>query len=352
MATIAYEYETTSGMSKVVDMSSIRSLTEEDLEGSFYINITNGYIIRSLIHMLRDIMLYAILELTPKRVRILRYDGTGKIIIHLELLASRFHSYFFKSKKSTIKIGLEFMQIWNKMKILAKPDPFIMYKPEGKDYMILDFGSMAEHRYNLQGVVDQHITLPEYSSPSHNINLSVRKLSRAMTALRTNKTKTIFKGYKDRLTIETPKKQTDQKLGSPCYEFWDKLGITASQLAEELRESSESSDEVIYCSMSLSELENLEDNEVEQNERAGGDDGGGNEEPLVTLEQVPVLLKSLAKVCNISDDSPIRITTEQGKPIKMVISIYQYGLLTFYLFKDPQSGAMVNTSSSSSCCAD
>lgn len=330
MATIAYEYETTSGMSKVVDMSSIRSLTEEDLEGSFYIHITNGYIIRSLIHMLRDVMLYAILELTPKSLRIIRYDKTGKIIIYLQLLTSRFTSYFFKSKRQSIKLGLEFMQIWNKMKILGKPDPFIAYKQDGKDYMILDFGSMAQHRYNLQGVVDQNIVIPEYTSPYHNINLSVRKLSKAMTALRTNKPKTTFKGYRNKLTIETPKKQTDQQLGSACYEFWDKLGITPEQVQEELRK-----DAGLYCSMEFSEVEkvcNEQSEEGEEEEEC---------EPLVSLEQTHVLLKSLAKVCNISDDSPIRITTEEGKPIKMMVSIYQYGILTFYLFKDPQIGTGV-----------
>lgn len=320
---ISYLYESTSGMTKVVDMTPIRDLEPEDLEGYFYIHITNGYIVRSLIHMLRDVMLYAILELTPNRVRILRYDNTGKLIVHLELLTSKFTSYFFLSQRNVIKIGIDFSHLWHKMKILRKPDPFIAFKRDGDEFITLDFGSMARHHYPLQGVVDQEIHLPEYTNPCHNINISVRELSTAMTALRTNKTKITFKGYRDKLIIETPKQQTFQSLGTSCDEFWKKIEkLSKSDVIERL-----SSENPPTCSLHLNEdntaLRELPDDAV-----------GDTDEPIVSMEQPHTFIKSLAKVYNISDNSPIRVTTEENKPIKLSLSICQYGVLTFYMFKD------------------
>lgn len=310
---ITYEYDS-SGMSKVVDMTNIRNLEDEDLEGTFYIHITNGYIVRSLIHMLRDVVLYAILELTPDRLQILRYDKTGRLIIDLVLKTSHFTSYFFLSKKPSIKIGLDFSHLWHKMKILGKPDPFIAYKEDGKEHIILDFGSMATHQYTLRGVVEQNISLPQYNESNLGINISVRELSKAMTALRTNKSKITFKGYKDYLIIETPKKQTFQRLGTAYNEFWRPLGLKPEDITAMADEDD------LYCSLKLP---------LEDHGETTSDD-----EPLVVVEQTHTLLKSLAKVCNISDNSPIRVITEAGKPIKLTISVYQYGYLSFYLFKE------------------
>src|SRR6185437_15593063 len=312
MATIAYEYETTPGMSKVVNMSLIRDLTDDDLEGYFYINITNGYIIRSLLHMLRDLMLYAILELTPTRVRILRYDKTGKIIIHLELLTSRFTSYLFKSKRPAIKIGLDFSSLWHKMKILGKPNPFIAYKEDGQDFITLDFCSMAKHQYNLHGVIDQNITLPKYDTSHPGINISVREMSQAMTALRTSKSKITFKCYRDRIDIETLKKETFQQLGTPFDEFWSTLNLDPEDVIEELKFSEEDEDAQIFSSLHL--------NEDKTNLQEIAPTPDSTEEPIVTMEQNHNLLKSLAKVCNVSDNSPIRAIVESNKPVKLSIS--------------------------------
>ncbi len=334
---ISYEYDTPSGMSKVVNMTLIRDLNDDDLEGSFYIHITNGYIIRSIVHMLRDVMLYAILELSPTHVRILRYDKTGKIIIHLDLTTSQFTSYFFMSKKQTIKIGLDFSHLWHKMKILGKPDPFIAYKENGKDHIVLDFGSMARHHYNLQGVVEQHITLPVYEKTGSchpEINITVRELSKAMTALRTNKSKIIFKGYKDHIAIEIPpRKQTFQRLGSSYEEFWKKLDLKPETVMMEKNES--------YCSLFNDACDNPLPSPSPSTDDAEEEDDheDGEEDPIVSVEQTHTLLKSLAKVCNISDNSPIRVSIEAGKPIKMVIPVYQYGTLSFYMFKDPNPTA-------------
>lgn len=324
---ISYEYETAPGMMKVVNMSQIRDLTDEDLEGRFHIHILNGYIIRSIIHMLRDVMLYAILELTATSVRILRYDKTGKLIVHLELDPKTFASYFFLSKKESIKVGINFSQFWTKMKILGKPDPFIADKKDGDDFITLDFKQAATHQYKLQGVMDQIVNLPEYKSSFSNICTSVRELSRAMAAVRTEKSKITFKGYKDTLVVETQNNQTVQRLGSPFDDIWEKIGLTRQELIDML-----ASDDPPYCSLHLNE----EENDIEEIETFAdyAEFGQAGAEPVIEETQTHTLLKCLAKVCNISDNSSVKVTTEPEKPIKVEIPVYQYGTLWFYMFKD------------------
>lgn len=323
---IAYEYETTPGIMKVINMSEIRDLTDDDLEGRFHIHILNGYIIRSLIHMLRDVMLYAILELTATSFRILRYDKTGKLIVHLELDPRTFASYFFLSKKDTIRVGINFSQFWTKMKILGKPDPFIATKKEGEDFMTLDFKQSASHQYKLQGVMEQTINIPEYKSPFSNICTSVRELSRAMAAVRTEKSKITFKGYKDTLVVETQNNQTTQRLGSSFDDIWDKIGLSRQELVDTL-----TGEDAPFCSLHLNEAEDdIEEIEAFTDYTEFGQGG----DPVIEETQTHSLLKCLAKVCNVSDNSSVKVTTEPDKPIKLEIPIYQYGTLCFYMFKD------------------
>lgn len=328
---ISYEFDGVDGVTHTKSMSQLRTLDENDLQGSFYLHITHGHVIRSAVHVLRDMLNYAILELTPTSLRILRLDKTEHIIVNLVLDTTKFFQYYFNSKKNVIRVGVNLAVLWSRMKIIGKHDPFILMKNDGADFMILDFGSQARHQYKLQGVCEQEIEIPTYESVISNIRITVREITKAMASIRQERWKVRIKGYRDRLIVETVNAQTVQRLGSSIEDIWRKIDITPDSLVSDLR-----SDNPPTCTFHLDE---------DADDKTTGEGclkefrpfyqypkySVTDVEPVVDIVQSNLLLKSLSKLYTLSPNSWIATTVEKDKPIKMCIPIGEYGHLIIYL---------------------
>ncbi len=327
---IAYDVVTQTGVTKVTSQAALRDLEEEDLEGSFTMHVTHGHLIRSLVHVLRDTVAYAILELTPTTLRLLRLDKTERVIVSININTSRFFQYLFISKKGYIRIGISFAVLWQCVKVIGKQDPFIMSKTDGFEYVVLDFGNAAKQQYPLQGVCEQDIEIPTYLSPQANVFITVKELTKAMSYLRTERGRAHIKGYRDRLVIEALDGKKVQRMGSSFDDVWRRVGMTPEQLLNLMRSNPE-----LSCSLNLNaDSSAIAELETYQNYPKYGTSGAV---PTVDVVQSHLVLKSLSKVYTIAPNSSVMATIEAGKPIRLVMPIGDYGHLTFYLLAAPWS---------------
>lgn len=329
---IAYDVVTQSGVTKVTSQADLRDLEEEDLEGSFTIHVTHGHLIRSLIHVLRDILAYGILELTRTSLTLLRLDRTGCVIVSIKIDTSRFFQYLFVSRKGVIRIGINFSVLWQCVKVIGKQDSFIMSKMDGDEYVVLDFGNSAKQQYTLQGVVDRHIDIPVYLSLQPNVFITVKELTKAMSYLRTERSRAHIKGYRDRIIVECATAKKLQRMGVSYDDVWRRIGITPDQLITMMKDNPD-----LSCSLNLNEAKTaIAELEISQGYAKYG---SPNAEPTVDVVQDHLVLKSLSKVYTIAPNSSILATIEADKPIRLVIPIGDYGHLTLYLLSSQWGSA-------------
>lgn len=325
---ISYDVVTQSGVSKVTSQAVLRDLEEDDLEGAFTIHVTHGHLIRSLIHVLRDILAYGILELTPTTLRLLRLDKTERVIVSIEIDTSRFFQYLFVSRRGVIRIGISFAVLWQCIKVIGKQDSFIMSKCDGEDYVILDFGTAARQQYALQGVCEQHIEIPVYLSRQPNVYITVKELTKAMSYLRTERGRAHIMGYRDRIIVASLNGKKVQRMGVSFEDVWKRIGMSPDQLVGKLK-----ANPGISCSLHLNSSETcLAELEISQQYQKYGAQGSA---PTVDAVQSHLALKSLSKVYTIAPNSSILATVESGKPIRLVIPIGEYGHLTLFLLSSP-----------------
>ena len=328
---IAYDVVTQSGVTKVTSQSVLRDLEEDDLEGTFTIHVTHGHLIRSLIHVLRDIVAYGILELTPTKMRLLRLDKTERVIVSVDIDTSKFFQYLFISRKPVIRIGISFALFWQCVKVIGKQDPFIMSKNDGDEYVILDFGNSAKQQYPLYGVCDRQLDVPVYMSKQPNVFITVKELTKAMSYLRTERGRAHIKGYKDRLIVEALNGKKVQKMGSSYDDVWKRLGMKPEQVLTMLKENP-----ALSCSLHLNESGTaIAELEMAQNYPKYGSVGA---QPTVDVVQSHLVLKSLSKVYTIAVNSSVLVTIEAGKPILLMMPIGDYGHLSLYLLGSVWSG--------------
>jgi hypothetical protein len=329
---ISYDVVTQSGVTKVTSQSVLRDLEADDLEGSFTIHVTHGHLIRSLVHVLRDILAYGILELTATSLRLLRLDKTERVIVSINIDTSRFFQYLFLSRKGVIRIGISFAVLWQCIKVIGKQDSFIMSKRDGDEYVILDFGNSAKQQYALQGVCDQHIDMPTYQSLQPNVYVTVKELTKAMSYLRTERGRAHIKGYRDRIVVEALNGKKVQRMGVSFDDVWRRIEMTPEKLIAMLK-----SDPSLTCSLHLNEKQDaIAELEMTQNYPKYGSPGAT---PTVDVVQSHLVLKSLSKVYTIASNSSILATVEAGQPIRLVIPIGDYGHLTLYLLSHAWSEA-------------
>lgn len=327
---IAYDVVTQSGVSKVTSMSVLRDLEADDLEGAFTIHVTHGHLIRSLIHVLRDILAYGILELTPTKMRLLRLDKTERVIVAIDIDTSRFFQYLFVSRRGVIRIGISFAVLWQCIKVIGKQDSFIMSKNDGDDFVILDFGNAARQQYALQGVCDQILEVPVYRSKQPNVYITVKELTKAMSYLRTERGRAHIKGYRDRIVVEALGGKKVQRMGVSFDDVWKRVGLTPSSLHTMMRENSS-----LKCSLHLNDAgTGIAELEITENYAKYG----SGAVPTVDLVQSHLVLKSLSKVYTIAPNSSVLATVEAGVPIRIVIPIGDYGHLTLYLLSAAWGG--------------
>lgn len=321
-----------SGVSTVTGMSAHRALEPDDLEGAFTFHMTHGHLFRSLIHVLRDLLMYGILELTPTRMRLLRLDKTERVIVSIDIDTRRFFQYLFVSRKGVIRVGINFSVLWQCIKVIGKQDSFIMSKNDGDDFLVLVFGNAARQQYSLQGVCEQHISIPQYRSRQPNIYITVKELTKTMSYLRTERGRARIKGYRDRLIVEAlGGKKMIQRMGMAFDDVWRRVGLTPEKLQEMLVE-----DPSLSCSLHLNESRTaIAELEVCQNYPKYS---GVDSVPTVDAVQSHLVLKSLSKVYTIAPNSSVLATVEQGKPIRIVIPIGDYGNLTLYLLESSWNG--------------
>lgn len=320
---ITYDIVTQSGITKVTGQSKYRELEDDDLEGSFTIHVTHGHLIRSLIHVLRDILDYGILELTPTTVRLLRLDKTERVIVDINIDTSRFFQYLFVSKKGIIRIGISFSLFWQCVKVIGKQDSFIMSKIDGDEYVVLDFGNSAKQRYSLHGVVDQPLEVPVYLSRQPNIYITVKELTKTLSYLRTERGRAHIKGYRDRIIIDTVNGEKIHRIGISYDDVWRRIDLTPEQLLVMMKENPN-----LSCSLHLNETKTAI---LELETSQGYPKYGDKAVPTVDIVQSHFVLKSLSKVYTIAPNSSILATVEADKPIRLVIPIGDYGYLTLYL---------------------
>lgn len=321
---IAYDVVTQSGVSKVTSMSHLRDLEPSDLEGAFSIHVTHGHIFRSLTHVVRDMLAYGILELTPTTMRLLRLDKTERVIVAIDIDTTRFFQYFFLSKRGIIRIGISFAVLWQCIKVVGKQDSFIMSKNDGDDYMVLDFGDAARQQYPLQGVCEQEIRVPIYLSRQPNIYVTVKELTKAMSYFRNERGRARIKGFRDRLVVEALGGKKVKKMGTSFEDVWRRVGLTPDRLQAMLRE-----DPSLVCSLHLNDAgTGIAELDITQSYPKYGAVGAT---PTVDIVQSHLVLKSLSKVYTIAPNSGVVVTVEKGLPIRLVIPIGDYGYLTLYL---------------------
>ncbi len=328
---ITYDVVTQTGVSKVASQAILRDLESDDLEGSFTIHVTHGHLIRSLIHVLRDILAYGILVLTPTTLSLLRLDKTERVIVSINIDTSRFFQYLFLSRKGVIRIGINFNVLWQCIKVIGKQDSFIMSKSDGDEYVVLDFGNSAKQQYPLQGVCEQHIDLPTYMSGQPNVFITVKELTKAMSYLRTERGRAHIKGYRDRIVVEALNGKKIQRMGVSFDDVWRRIGLTPDQLVAMLVANPE-----LSCSLHLNESKTG----IVELEMAQGYPkyGSPDSQPTADVIQSHLVLKSLSKVYTIAPNSSVMATVETNQPIRLVIPIGDYGHLTFYLLSSTWSG--------------
>lgn len=321
---ISYDVVTQTGVTKVTSQSSTRDLEDDDLEGAFTIHVTHGHLIRSLIHVLRDILAYGIFELTPTTLRLLRLDKSECVIVSFDIDTSKFFQYLFVSRKSVIRIGISFALLWQCVKVIGKQDPFIMSKAEGDGFFVLDFGNAAKQQYPLQGVCAQTISVPTYLSRQPNIFITVKELTKAMSYLRTERGRAHIKGYRDRLVIEAMNGKKIQRMGVPFDDVWRRINIKPEELLTMMQENPN-----LACSLHLNEEGTaIAELETSKDYPKFGSPGAI---PTVDTVQSHLVLKSLSKVYTIAPNSSILVTVEAEKPIRLSIPIGDYGHLTLYI---------------------
>lgn len=321
---ITYDVVDQNGVTKVTGQSKYRALEEDDLEGSFTIHVTHGHLVRSLIHVLRDILDYGILELTPTAMRLLRLDKTESVIVEINIDAAKFFQYLFVSRKGVIRIGISFSMFWQCVKVIGKQDSFIMSKMDGDACVVLDFGNSAKQRYPLQGVVDQDIEVPTYLSRQPNVYITVKELTKTLSYLRTERGRARIKGYRDRIIIDTVNGDKIHKIGISYDDVWRRIGLTPEQLLGMMKDNPE-----LACSLHMNDSKTA----IAELETCQGyaKYGSADARPTVDLVQSHFVLKSLSKVYTIAPNSSILATVEANKPIRLVIPIGDYGHLTLYL---------------------
>lgn len=327
---ITYDVETQSGVTKVTSHLDTRDLEEDDLEGAFTIHMTHGHLIRSLVHVLRDIQNYGILELTADKLRFLRLDKTERVIVHVEIETSKLFHYLFVSRKGVIRIGISFAMFWQCVKVIGKQDSFIMSKADGDPYVVLDFGNAAKQQYSLHGVREQTVEIPTYLSKQPNVFITVKEITKTLSYLRSERGRAHIKGYRDRIIIDTMDGKKVHRIGVSFDDVWRRIGLSPSQLFEMMKENPG-----LSCSLHLNETKTA----IAELETCQGyaKYGSPDAQPTVDLIQNHFVLKSLSKVYTIAPNSSIMATIETGKPIRLVIPVGEYGYLTLYLLAEAWS---------------
>jgi hypothetical protein len=329
---ISYEVVTQSGVSKVRDMSILRSLTEEDRQGTFMLQITYGHIIRSVVHVLRDVLSYGIFVLTPNRMSLLRLDESNSVIVALDLDTSKFFHYFFLSRTGIIRIGISFNLFWQAVKVIGKQDTFIMTKSEGDDFVVLDFGNSSRQQFQIQGVCSQDVPVPLYRTIQPNICITVKELTQAMGYFRTERKKAHIKGYRDRLIVEATESKKMKKMGASYDDIWRRIGITKEQLVKVLN-----SDDPPICSLSL----NSDHTDIRELEICKSYPKYAAGPPTVDIIQSHLILKSLAKIYTIAPGLRVLATVEADRPIRLSIPVGELGELTLYLKNNTQEQEVI-----------
>ena len=328
---INYDIVTQNGVSKVTSQAVLRDLEADDLEGAFTMHVTHGHLIRSLVHVLRDILSYGILEFTPTTLRLLRVDKTERVIVSIDIDTSKFFQYLFVSKKGIIRVGISFSVLWQCIKVIGKQDSFIMSKMDGDEHVVLDFGNAARQQYALQGVCEQHIEIPTYLSRQPNVYITVKELTKAMSYLRTERGRAHIKGFRDRVVVEALNGRKVQRMGTSFDDVWRRIGLTPDSLLNMMRENP-----TLSCSLHANEDHSaIVELEIAQNYPKYG----GQNLPTLDALQSHLVLKSLSKVYTIAPNSSVLATVEVGQPIRIVIPVGEYGTLTLYLLTAPWSGS-------------
>lgn len=322
--------------------SPFSSVSSEDKEGTFWLNIQGGYAFRTLIQFLREIMPHGNIFFTAKGITIVESSKIKRTLIKFKINdVSNVLEYFYLGCNEKFKIGMSFLSFWAEIKSLGKSDNLVVYKPADSDQMCLEFGNQLSHstKLRIQGVKDFDYEFPKTNTKgTPDFTVTLKELSKGANGIRSGKGKGKCSVYahKNYLRLENKSDNFNnirsQTLGKSYGNFMSKLGLNMADVVKRVVDGGAHSS-ILYTHPYLIEKE-LERRTSSNSLKETTSDNVNEVIPDVSLVKLPIgdsTLKALSKLSNLNEGGCVKVFVKKDRAIVFRSNVGGFGKLKIIL---------------------